>query len=209
MSVKLAKYSELKHTWRLREGVMEFRVSDYVANAPEDVKESLAWYLLCRAFSLRCPDQKSEPYLAYVRSRRFWMGVRRAYLARARGLDLSPAGRVRDLRTVFEYVNSFYFRSKLTQPLLAWVTESPRRRLGFYFEQLDLLAVNRVLDSERIPRYVLEFVMYHELLHHRDAATGALRRRVCHTKSFREQERAFRMYSEAEAWLRRIARQKR
>jgi len=86
----------------------------------------------------------------------------------------------------------------------AWVEESPLVRFGFYFEPLNLLAANKVLDAERIPRYVLEFVMYHELLHHVDAGNGRMRRRVHHTKEFREQEKAFSHYEEAEHWLRRI-----
>jgi len=205
VTVGYCPYAELKHTWRHRRGKLEFKISDYVRNAPEDVNDSLAWYLLCRAARTDCPDGRSSAYLAFARSKEFWLNNRDMYLSRARNLAVGPKGEARDLRTVFDYVNSNYFSGALRDPILAWSSESPRHRLGFYFEPLNLLAANSVLDSEQVPRYVLEFVVYHELLHHVDAADGKQLRRVHHTKRFREQERAFSAYGDAERWLRRLA----
>ncbi len=202
--VTFAEYRELKHTWNSRNGDIEFKISDYLDSAPEEVQRSLAWYLLCRAFGVKCPYHEEGPYLAYVRSKELWNHKREPYLSRAKNLLLTPRGNVRDLKSVLVYVNSYYFSGRLKDPDLVWVDESPLRRFGFYFEPLNLLAANKVLDSERIPRYVLEFVMNHELLHHVDAGNGRNRRRVHHTKEFKEQEKVFTHYEEAERWLRRI-----
>jgi len=144
-------------------------VSDYLKDSPDDVLDSMAWYLVCRAYHVKCPEQRSEHYLAYSHSSELWNRVRDRYLERTRSLVLAPNGRHRDLSDVFDYVNSNYFSGKIPNPTLAWVTESPRQRLGFYFAPLKLLAVNAAFDSERVPRYALEFVVYHELLHHVDA----------------------------------------
>ncbi len=206
VTASFSRYSELKHTWSVSGHTIEYRISDYLVDAPEDVLESLAWYLLCRSRSMPCPDGRDARYLSFSRSKQFWSSVKDTYLRRSRNLALGPKGRHRDLKTVFDYVNSFYFSNRLKDPILAWTAESPRQRLGFYFEQLNLLAINSVFDSETVPRFVLEFVMFHELLHHVDAQSGRHRLRVHHTKSFKEQERAFRMYDEAECWLRRLAR---
>lgn len=118
---------------------------------------------------------------------------------------MASKGRHRDLTSVFDYVNSNYFGNKIHNPTLAWVAESPSHRLGFYFAPLNLLAVNAAFDTEHVPRYALEFVVYHELLHHLDAINAEPRRRVQHTKSFKEQERLFSSYADAERWLRRVA----
>ena len=198
-------YAELKHTWRRRGRSVVFRVSDYLEGSPEEVLDSLAWYLVCRAFGRKCPSEMSKPYLDYSHSRQLWERRKQDYLSRARNLDVRPEGMHRNLRTVFDYVNSSYFKGRIPDPILAWVTESPSHRLGFYFGALNLLAVNKSLDSDRVPRYALEFVVYHELLHHMDAVNGRPRRRVHHTKSFKEQERLFSSYSEAETWLRKLA----
>jgi hypothetical protein len=203
-SAEFGRFSDLKHTWRRRGRNVSFKVSDYLEDAPDEIIESLAWYLLSRAFDVDVSDGHCGEYLEYVRSRRMWENKRSLYLSRARGLCTEPRGRSRDLKTVFDYVNSTYFRGTIRNQMLAWVDESPAKRLGFYFDPLDLLAVNRVFDSERVPRYVLEFVVYHELLHHIDAESGKRRRRVQHTKGFREQERRFSSWADAEAWLSKI-----
>jgi len=198
-------YFELKHTWRREGDRVTFKISDYLKDSPEDVLESMAWYLVCRAFRRKCPVGHSERYLVYSRSSELWGNVKGTYLARSKNLILEPRGKQRNLSTVFDYVNSNYFRGKIRNPILAWVAESPSQRLGFYFAPLNLLAVNTAFDSERVPRYALEFVVYHELLHHLDATDGKPRRRVRHTKSFKEQERLFSSYADAERWLRRVA----
>ncbi|MEM0343199.1 MAG: hypothetical protein QXU73_02955 [Thermoplasmata archaeon] len=127
------------------------------------------------------------------------------YLARSRNLRLGPRGRARDLKEVFHYVNTTYFGGGLPEPDFAWTNESATRRFGFYSAPVNLLAVNSCLDSESVPRYVLEFIVYHELLHHKQAGTGRPIKRVHHTREFKEQERRFTSFAEAEQWLRRLA----
>lgn len=209
VSAEYHPYGELKHTWRQRQSTVSFRISDYMDSALEEVTEALAWYLLCRAYGKRCPDGMAEMYLGYARSREMWGPKKKIYIVRARNLSFRPVGAAHDLGTVFDYVNSYYFEGAIRRPDLAWAKESPSKRLGFYFEPLDILAANRVLDSEKVPRYVLEFVVYHELLHGVLDAKGTPTRRVNHTREFRAREKEFSMYDEAEAWLSRLARQKR
>lgn len=206
VSVAFFPYSELKHTWVLERDRIEFRLSDYLVDAPDDVIESLAWYLVCRATRARCEDARKSRYLEFVRSREFWNGNKELYLKRAKALSKESVGKARDLGVVFDYVNTCYFSGAIRRPTLAWTSESPRRRLGYYFEPLNLLAINSVMDSEGVPRYVLEFVMYHELLHHIDADSHRRGKRIHHTKRFREQERRFNHFDDAEKWLRRLAR---
>ncbi len=209
VSAEYHPYAELKHTWRRRQNAVSFRISDYMDPAPEEVTEALAWYLLCRAFGKPCPEGMAETYLVYARSRDMWGPKKTVYVGRARCLAFRPVGSARDLGSVFDYVNTCYFSSSIRRPDLAWAKESPSVRLGFYFEPLDILAANRVLDSEKVPRYVLEFVVYHELLHGVLGAKGTPTHRVHHTREFRDLERRFSMYEDAEAWLSKLARRKR
>ncbi|HIH00666.1 TPA: hypothetical protein HA259_01035 [Thermoplasmata archaeon] len=197
-------YKELKHTWRVREGVLCIKVSDYLKGVPDGVMESLAWHLLCRAHKMQCPSGASRPYRDHIRTRQFWEPRRRLYLSRGKNISFRPAGTSRDLEEVFSYVNSFYFGGRLERPDLAWLRESPKTRMGLYHPPLRILAVNRVLDSDRVPRYVLEFVMYHELLHDTVEYIDGPSRRTVHTKEFRLREREFTRYDEAQKWLSRI-----
>ncbi len=198
-------YSELKHTWTRVGHTASFKISDYLENAPEEVLGSLGHYLVSRAFGKECEGGLTEAYSAYAGSSQMWAAARERYIRRAKSLSFEVNGRSRNLRTVFAYVNSYYFSGMAPEPVLAWVSESPRRRLGYYFEPLRILATNRSLDADTIPRYVLEFVMYHELLHHLRAGDGKPLRRVHHTKEFKAQEREFTHFRDAERWLRKIA----
>jgi hypothetical protein len=205
VSAEFYPYRELKHTWKGSARRLRFRISDYVDRSPEGVLVSLAWYLLCRASGVECPAGEDTRYHDYAWSRELWEPKRETYFQRAKNLNFHSVGKVRDLSHVFEYVNSFYFAGKLRRPALAWSSESPSTRLGFYFQPLDLLAANRALDSERVPRYVLEFVVYHEILHGVRRPLPGTRRRVHHDREFKLREREFTMYSEAEKWLSEIA----
>jgi len=201
------KFSELKHVWTKDGRHYKFKVSDYLDDAPDEVLKSLALYLLSLAYGKEGNADSAKPYLEYSASPRLWDRKRFEYMRRARSIILNPKGKHRDLDTVFQYVNSFYFSSRLPEVTLAWSRESPRRRLGFFFEPLNLLAVNAVLDSERVPRYVLEFVVYHELLHYVNPASGARVRRIHHTAEFRRQERLFTHFEDSEKWLRKLVRE--
>jgi hypothetical protein len=198
-------YKDLKHTWRVNRGVLGFKVSDYLKGSPADVTDALAWYLLCRANGLQCPVGKAATYLEYIRSKEMWSSKREVYLGRAKYLSFRPRGSFRDLDGAFDYVNSIYFSAALERPDLAWARESPSRRMGFYHPPLNILAVNRALDSERVPRFVLEFVVYHELLHGVLEPGGGSERRVHHTAEFRRREKAFSRYEDAERWINRLS----
>ncbi|MCJ7606242.1 MAG: hypothetical protein MUO94_00150 [Thermoplasmata archaeon] len=199
-------YKDLKHTWRLSHGALNFRVSDYLKGAPPEVTDATAWYLLCRARRDQCPVGKVDTYMTYIRSKEMWAPKREVFISRAKGISFRPKGTSRDLDSAFDYVNSMYFSDALERPELAWARESPSRRIGFYHPPLNILAVNRALDSERVPRFVLEFVVYHELLHGVLEPVGGPDRRVHHTAEFRRRERAFSRYEEAETWITRISR---
>jgi hypothetical protein len=209
LSASYYPYRELKHTWRSRDGVVAFRVSDYMRGVPEEVIESLAWYLICRARGADCPEGMAERYLRHIRSPGFWSDRRDQYVGRAKNLAFRSKGNERDLGAVFDYVNACYFGGTIDTPELAWASESPRRRVGFFHAPLRILAVNRALDSARVPRYVLEFVVYHELLHGLLDVEDGVSKRIRHTAEFRKKERAFAMYDEAQVWLSRIARRRR
>ena len=198
-------YKELKHSWRTCDGALSFRVSDYMKGVPDEVMESLAWHLLCRARKKECPKGMAERYTALVHSRDFWEPRRLRYLSRSRNLSFRPKGNSRDLGEVFSYVNEYHFGSEVSRPDLAWIRESPRSRVGFYHPPLRILAVNRALDSDYIPRFVLEFVMYHELLHDRIGPSVLPSRSIRHTKEFRTRERQFSQFDLAQEWLRKIS----
>jgi hypothetical protein len=86
-------------------------------------------------------------------------------------------------------------------------------RLGSYHERDNLVRIHPVLDRPEVPEFVVESIVYHEMLHAALPPTRSRngRRRV-HTAEFRRRERLYARFEEAEAWLAenvaRLARQR-
>jgi len=116
-------------------------------------------------------------------------------------------GSYHNIRDIYDRINMEYFGGRLTC-LITWGAKSPRRfvkkrTLGSYSRHADTIRINPILDRKSVPRYVLEFIVYHEMLH---AALGIERkngRRTVHSKEFRRQERLFSQYHKAIRWEKR------
>jgi hypothetical protein len=61
--------------------------------------------------------------------------------------------------------------------------------------------ISLTLDDVTVPKFVVEFVLYHELLHKYHGTKWVQGRRMVHTKEFRASESQFKFYNEASKWL--------
>lgn len=114
-------------------------------------------------------------------------------------------GSTYDLETIFKRVNETYFEGALAKPHLSWSRAFTHRKFGHYEPSRDRIVLSRTLDNPQVPSYVLEFVMYHELLHKQQGATWTKERRMVHTPEFRHQECQFKAYHQAHAFLSQLA----
>lgn len=73
---------------------------------------------------------------------------------------------------------------------IQWTSSPLRKWWGFCRYSDKSIGINRVLNSPDIPRFVLEFLMFHELLHADMPSAG-------HNRDFRARERLFQPSSEA------------
>ncbi len=110
-------------------------------------------------------------------------------------------GQVYDLNDIFETINREYFTSQMSKPRLSWNQVRTKRKFGHYDPARDRVVVSRTLDNRRVPRYVVEFVMYHELLHKHHGHKWGKSRLMFHTAEFRASERKFVQYEQAQQWL--------
>jgi len=121
------------------------------------------------------------------------------------GLAEQTAGVHHDLDTTFRRVNEQCFASALTRPRLTWSRTFTGRVFGHYDPLRDTVMISCTLDHPDVPAFVLDFVMYHELLHKQLGVDWRNGRAAAHTAEFRAAERRFGRYPEAAAVLRRIA----
>jgi len=115
-------------------------------------------------------------------------------------------GRHYDLDSVFARVNSAYFGGQMQRPVLTWSRRLTSRMFGYYRFANDRLMASQSLDDPSVPEFVVDFIMYHELLHkrlgHLEAASD---RRRFHTPAFRAEERRFQEFEEATVFLRQLS----
>lgn len=109
-----------------------------------------------------------------------------------------------DLQQIFERVNARYFDNQLNQPQLSWSQSLTYRKYGHYQPSTDSLMLSASLDNPKIPDYVLDFAMYHELLHKHLGYYTINNRRFAHHAAFRELEAQFPQYEEAIKYLGQI-----
>jgi hypothetical protein len=75
-------------------------------------------------------------------------------------------------------------------------------QLGSYSYEDRLIRIHRVLDRPDVPRFVIESVVYHELLHADLPPVTRNGRRYFHTPEFRRRELEFRHFEKADLWVR-------
>jgi len=137
---------------------------------------------------------------SYAMSKSF-LSVGAALQKTADTLSGDGKGHHHDLAAAFQRVNLNYFGGAVDAPRLIWNRRPTTRKMGHYDLTQDTVMVSMSLDNAAVPAYVVEFVVYHELLHKTMGTKVVNGRRHSHTSAFREAERAFKQYSEAQTFL--------
>jgi hypothetical protein len=125
----------------------------------------------------------------------------RQELDRLGGLRSHLGGVHHGLETVFARVNERFFRGLMPRPRLVWSAVLTARKFGHYDYVHDTLLISATVDRADVPEFVIDFLMYHELLHKEMGVDRSGGRAYAHTPEFRAAERRFPQYHEAEAFL--------
>ena len=125
-----------------------------------------------------------------------------------RQFEFSTEGKHFDLQNVFDRINARYFGGRLRGYQITWGRRRRRRPttyivFGSIQEEDRIIRIHPLLDREFVPRWYLEYVVYHEMLHafvpDRYDEAG---RRIIHHDGFLKRERKFRQYQAAIQWER-------
>ncbi len=114
-------------------------------------------------------------------------------------------GHAHDLDESFARVNATYFGGLMPKPKLVWNRTLTARKFGHYQPGRDTIMISVTLDAPAVPDYVVDFVMYHELLHKKHGSVIVNGRRLAHSPAFRAEERRFAEYEEAERLIHELA----
>lgn len=204
--VEFYAYIGLRHTIRIRGGKVFVRLSDLTKNAPALVQQALAQILVAKILKRAVPRQANEIYQNFVRQPETAVDAGERRRARGRKMLTSARGQVYDLTEIFKAVNHDYFQNAVPQPQLSWSHQKTFRIFGHHDALHETVVISRTLDDARVPRFVVEFVLYHELLHIKHPTKIVNGRRRIHTTAFKRDEQKFLRCDEAEKWLETLAR---
>ena len=107
------------------------------------------------------------------------------------------------LEASFDRVNEAFFNGMLDKPNLQWGSDSTSR-LGCYEYGSDTITISGIFRNEKME--LLDYVMYHEMLHKKFKFQSRNGRNVHHSSEFRKMESKFQDRDFMEKEISRIAR---
>lgn len=203
--VSFYPFAGLNHTIRLRNRRMFVRVSDLLQDAPLDVHQALAHILVAKLFKKRITPEHDQRYRQYAYQPQVLRASDLARQKRGYKQVTTALGRTHNLDKLFARLNRRYFDNELAKPVLSWSPRRSKRILGHHDYSHDTIIISRSLDNANVPEHVVEFVLYHEMLHMKHEPRVVNGRRIYHTPAFRAEEKRFAKFDEAMDWIEGMA----
>ena len=204
MEIRFRAFVSLNTTIRLREAKIYVSLSDLLEGAQESVLRAIAHILLAKLY--RKPIDKTHN-LRYKRFQYSDAVARQTeHIRSTRGAKrwLGPEGRYYNLDEVFDSLNERFFHNLLGRPSLTWSEHYAKRLLGHYDAANNTIVISKVFDRPSSPRYAIEYLLYHEMLHLKHPVKVHGTRRCVHGADFRADEKLFPQLAAATAFLKRL-----
>nr|MDQ3323306.1 SprT-like domain-containing protein [Acidobacteriota bacterium] len=165
IDVRFYPYIGINHTIRVRDGKVFVRIAEICRNLPADAQKALAFILVAKLHRKKVPARALETYRSSIKNQEMSQIVTENKRARGRKIITASKGDFYDLEEIFAHLNQIYFDGKIPAPVLTWSARKTFRILGHHDAAHETIVVSRSLDGGKVPKYVVEFVVYHEMLH--------------------------------------------
>lgn len=180
-------------SFRRRSGLLSMRVHHMFLGAPTSVLNALADY------AWRGSPSSGRVIDGYVAAQR--AAIRRQPRTAKKGI---ARGQCYDLQALFDAINAAHFDGQV-RATIRWGKRPLRRRrksirLGVYDHITSEIRIHPALDRPEVPKFFVEYIVFHEMLHQRFPGTQGARGHIHHPKAFRERERTFPHYAAAIRW---------
>ncbi|MBF0517422.1 MAG: hypothetical protein HQK97_09955 [Nitrospirae bacterium] len=108
---------------------------------------------------------------------------------------ITHQGKFHNLKLIYDALNEEYFGGSLSLEI-TWGRRQTKtacrgRRLGSCDSVNGLITIHRALDTPAVPRYLIQYVVYHEMLHGSLGVELKNGRRSIHGRDFKHRERLF------------------
>ncbi len=201
VSVEFFSFASINNTIRLRDGRLLVRVSDLLEGAPDNILKAIAHILLAKMYRHPVDREHAARYRRYLSTGHISRQAHLVRQMRGRKRINSPRGHTYDLDAIFEDLNTKFFSGLMARPQMTWSSEHARNRLGHYDPAHNAIVISRVFDSSRVPRFAVEYIVYHEMLHLKHPVKWKGGRRCVHSPEFQSDERVFPHLDQARHFL--------
>jgi hypothetical protein len=202
--VEFYAFANVNSTIRLRDDVIHVRISDLLECAPETVIEAIAHILLAKMYRKPIESLHAVRYRRYVSSHDIATKAHLVRQVRGRKRIGSAKGAFYDLEEIFETVNQRFFFGLMARPQMTWSRLRARNSLAHYDPAHNAIVVSRIFDQPQVPRYAVEYIVYHEMLHLKHPVRLRGSRRCVHGPEFQAEEKLFPELEQAKLFLKRL-----
>lgn len=147
-----------------------FRLSRRLEHCEPEIKIGIMQYLLNKLNKTKIETENIDFYHNFVKKMS----------------DYAPVTKKDPLlEQSFQRMNEGYFHGMMTMPNLVWGRRN-KNLLGTYAYGTDTITISRVLEDA--PQELLDYVMYHEMLHKKHKFSCSSGRTHSHTPAFKKDE---------------------
>jgi predicted metal-dependent hydrolase len=199
-------YIGLTHTIRRKGSKWMFRISDHCRNAPRSVLEAIVLLLAYKVMRTKPRRGLLQAYERFRQDPSVQEAVRRRRLRKGRKQIFSEAGKYHSPQEIYQELNLRYFNNQIEIRRIGWGPRKSWERLGHYDPVHQTISLSRALDSPAVPKNVVRYIIYHEMLHSLfdEPSSSGFRRH--HPPEFRKTEKAYPDFESAKKFLREFCR---
>jgi hypothetical protein len=197
-------YIGLTHTIRRKGKKWVIRISDHCKLAPAQVIESIIAILGHKVLRKKPPRRSLEIYDGFRKIPSIESAVQRRRLLKGRKHFASETGKHHSPGAIYRELNSSHFDNQIEIQKIGWGRRNSWSRLGHYDPLHQTITLSPVLDSLRVPDFVVRCLVYHEMLH----AVFQDKHRH-HPPEFRRAERAYPDFARTKKFLREFCARRR
>ncbi|UAL08382.1 MAG: hypothetical protein KRP56_03825 [Candidatus Methanogranum gryphiswaldense] len=193
-------FKDFKVRWQRSYKWTEFKVSDYLNDAPDEVIEDLVRTLFSKlggtydqGYSKEMCDWVTRPEFSQIK--------RPIYLKRSRNILRNAKGDFRDLQDSMDRLSDIGLTENTDDVYISWSKEPVARKIRNSSVLMKVISISKHLDSEMVPDYVIDYCLYHELCH---VIVGFDPTSEKHTSRYEELNSKFEKKEEAEKWIEKM-----
>ena len=170
------KFADYNANVKYTHNTMEFSLSKKWQDVSEEIQQGIIEHLLCKVYGEDVSSVNQDLYHSFMKHLTKFAPISEQ--------DEYLLGR-------FSVINDQYFNGMMTAPNLKW-GQAAYRKLGHYEYASDTIVISGIFKSAMEDGKVeelLDFVMYHEMLHKKHQYNHRKKGAHHHTKAFKEDEK--------------------